>query len=97
MASSLVQNEDIFKDEIVQNEEVNDANHEIATNQIVTVNELDELIKRSMIDDQSKVQHYDTDDVIKPSISINKEQEEPNNFQVEQMHEQEVKAEIKNE
>ena len=50
-----------------------------------------------MIDDQSEVQHYDTDDVIKPSISINKEQEEPNNFQVEQMHEQEVKAEIKNE
>lgn len=105
MAPSLIQNEELFKDELVQNEEKNEVISEVAANQIIA-NEFDNL---NRLEDQTEI-HQDMDkentsnseELIKPSSLKNssntkneiKEQEQPDTFQVEQVGE-DIKSETK--
>lgn len=105
VAPSLIQNEELFKDELVQNEEKNEVISEVAANQIIA-NEFDNL---NRLEDQTEI-HQDMDkentsnseELIKPSSLKNssnttneiKEQEQPDTFQVEQVGE-DIKSETK--
>lgn len=107
MAASLIQNEELFKDEVVQNEEKKEVISEIAANQIIA-NELNNL---NRLGDQTELHQNiekentsNSEELIKPSSLKNssnttndiKEQEQPDTFQVEQVGE-EIKSETKEE